>query len=337
MSATSKYKLIAVLASSLLPVVLVALCVGAEHSSLKDALAALFGQADNIEQQIIRDIRLPRVTLALLIGACLAVCGTASQGLFRNPLADPSLIGVSAGAAMGASLCIVFFYLLFAQVASVTVIAIAAFIGGMLASILVYRLANNENGTSVAMMLLAGIAVTAFAAAVSSFSEFASSNAQLRRISLWQMGSLAGSTGGQRGALALVLVVLLLVLQKHAMKLNALLLGESEARHLGVDVQRLKVHIVIAIAAGVGLAVAMSGTIGFVGLVVPHIMRLIIGPDHRYLLLASALGGALLLLVADTLARTVLAPSELPVGVITAIMGAPFFLALLRLKRNQLL
>ncbi|GAA6151806.1 FecCD family ABC transporter permease [Pseudoteredinibacter isoporae] len=337
MSAKSPHRLIAILASSLLPAVLLALCLGTELSSLNDAFVALLGQAENIEQQIIRDIRLPRVILALLVGACLAVCGTASQGLFRNPLADPSLIGVSAGAAMGASLCIVFFYVLFAEVASVAVIAVAAFLGGMLASVLVYRLANNENGTSVAMMLLAGIAVTAFAAAVSSFSEFASSNAQLRRISLWQMGSLAGSSAEQRMGLALVLVLLLVVLQRQAMKLNALLLGESEARHLGVNVQRLKIHVIIAIAAGVGLAVATSGTIGFVGLLVPHIMRLIIGPDHRYLLLASALGGALLLLMADTLARTLFAPSELPVGVITAIMGAPFFLALLRIKRNQLL
>lgn len=321
----------------LLPLSLLALCIGTEPSSISDALHALLGKANNTEQLIIRDIRLPRLLLALLVGAMLASCGTASQGLFRNPLADPSLIGVSAGASMGASLCIVFAAAVFDIPASFLLIAISAFLGGALASFLVYRLSLGDYGTSVAMMLLAGIAVSALAGAISSFSEFYSDNEQLRRISIWQMGNLSGSSSMQRWAMFVLLGIVLFLLQINAKKLNALLLGESEARHLGVNVDGLKLLVVFLVAAGLGLSVALAGIISFIGLVVPHIMRLLVGPDLRFLIINSALGGALLLLMADTLARTVVLPTELPVGVLTALLGAPFFLILLRNNRQKIL
>ncbi|WP_299775066.1 iron ABC transporter permease [uncultured Pseudoteredinibacter sp.] len=321
----------------LLPLSLLALCIGTEPSSISDALQALLGKANNTEQLIIRDIRLPRLLLALLVGAMLASCGTACQGLFRNPLADPSLIGVSAGASMGASLCIVFAAAVFDIPVSFLLIAISAFLGGALASFLVYRLSLGDYGTSVAMMLLAGIAVSALAGAISSFSEFYSDNEQLRRISIWQMGNLSGSSSMQRWGMFALLGIVLVLLQVNAKKLNALLLGESEARHLGVNVDGLKLLVVFLVAAGLGLSVALAGIISFIGLVVPHIMRLLVGPDHRFLIINSALGGALLLLLADTLARTIVLPTELPVGVLTALLGAPFFLVLLRNKRQKIL
>lgn len=321
----------------LLPLSLLALCIGTEPSSISDALYALLGKANNTEQLIIRDIRLPRLLLALLVGAMLASCGTASQGLFRNPLADPSLIGVSAGASMGASLCIVFAAAVFDIPVSFLLIAISAFLGGALASFLVYRLSLGDYGTSVAMMLLAGIAVSALAGAISSFSEFYSDNEQLRRISIWQMGNLSGSSSMQRWAMFALLGIVVSLLQLNAKKLNALLLGESEARHLGVNVDGLKLLVVFLVAVGLGLSVALAGIISFIGLVVPHIMRLLVGPDHRFLIINSALGGALLLLLADTLARTIVLPTELPVGVLTALLGAPFFLVLLRNKRQKIL
>lgn len=330
-------KLLCVQLLLLPPLVFVALCLGPANSIPEDAFFAILGQASNMEQLIIRDIRLPRIILAILVGAMLAACGAASQGLFRNPLADPSLIGVSAGASMGASVCIVFAASIVGLQADFSMVALSAFLGGAMASLFVYRLAVDERGASVATMLLAGIAVSAFAGALSNFSEFYSDNEQLRRISVWQMGNLSVSSGPQRWSFALLLFCVLALLQYNAKKLNALLLGESEARHLGVDVDRLKTHIVLAIAAGLGLSVALAGMISFVGLLIPHVVRLLIGPDHRYVMVNSALAGALLLLLADTVARTVLLPAELPVGVLTAMLGAPFFLILLRNKRHKLL
>ena len=209
-------------------------------------------------------------------------------------------------------------------------ISIGAFLGGVLAVMLVYRLATSASGTSVATMLLAGIAITALAGAMGSLMEFFADNDMLRRISLWRMGGLDGADYPRVFIATAVTGALLLVLSSHARNLNALLLGESEARHLGIPVGRVKVLLVIWVAVGVGTSVALVGTIAFVGLVVPHIVRLITGPDHRVLLPASALAGASLLVCADTLSRVVLAPMELPVGIITALIGVPFFISLLR-------
>jgi len=274
------------------------------------------------------------VLLAALMGAILGMSGAATQGLFRNPLADPSLIGVTAGASLGAALVIVLGGNLLQGYAALTAVSIGAFAGGAVAVLFVYRLATSSSGTSVATMLLAGIAITALAGAVGSLLEFYADNDMLRRISLWKMGGMDGANYPRLLLAGLVGAALLLALPRYAGTLNALLLGESEARHLGIDVDRAKIALVGWVAVGVGTSVALVGTIAFVGLVVPHIVRMLVGPDHRVLLPASALAGAILLVVADTLARVVIAPTELPVGIITAIIGVPFFISLLRQRHH---
>lgn len=283
---------------------------------------------------------MPRVLLAAVMGAGLGMSGAAMQGLFRNPLADPSLIGVTAGASLGASLVIVLGSTLSQGSMSLlgygglSLISAGAFAGGLIAVFFVYRLASSGLGTSVATMLLAGIAITALTGALGSLLEFYSDNEMLRRISIWKMGGLDGANYPRLWLASVVTVAVLAALPRYAKALNALLLGESEARHLGIDVDRVKFSLIIWVAIGVGTSVAMVGTIAFVGLVVPHIMRMLIGPNHTYLLPASALGGAILLLLADTLSRVVIAPSELPVGIITAIIGVPFFVSLLRNRHH---
>ncbi len=317
----------------LLPAVVVALGSGAVYLTPAESLQGMFRWWRNDPSQaglIIMQIRLPRVLLAALVGAVLGCSGAAMQGLFRNPLADPSLIGVSAGASLGASLTIVAAGAGLQGISGLTLVSLGAFAGGLAAVLLVYRLASRGEGTSVATMLLAGIAITALAGAAGNLLAFHADNAMLRRISLWHMGGLEGADLA-RTLLALgVAAIVLGSLPLYARHLNALLLGESEARYLGIDVAHTQRALVIIVAVGVGAAVALAGTIAFVGLVVPHIVRLLAGPDHRVLLPASALAGALLLVVADTLARVVLAPAELPVGIVTALVGVPFFLSLLR-------
>jgi iron complex transport system permease protein len=212
-------------------------------------------------------------------------------------------------------------------------VSLGAFAGGILAVVLVYRLARSNDGTSVATMLLAGIGITALSGSFTSLLEFYATNDMLRRISLWRMGGLDGVT---EQALILALstaMVLTIYLSRFGHQLNALLLGESEARHLGIPVESLKRQLVIVVAAGVGVSVALTGAIGFIGLVIPHIVRLAIGPDHRYLLPASALAGAVLLVLSDMIARTLLAPTEIPVGIVTALVGVPFFISLLHRRR----
>lgn len=284
---------------------------------------------DSILRSIILDVRLPRVLLATCIGAILALSGALMQGLFRNPLADPSLIGVTAGASLGASLVIVLGQATVSQWLGLPLLSLGAFCGGTIAVVFVYQLARRSDGTSVATLLLAGIGIGTLAASLGSLLEFYADNFMLRRISFWRMGALEGATYGQVGFAALIALGLCSIQRYFSQPLNALLLGESEARHLGVDVDRLKRAIILVVALSVGISVALAGAIGFVGLVVPHIIRLLIGPDHRFLLPASTLAGAILLVLADTLARTLLAPAELPVGLITALIGVPFFLSLL--------
>jgi len=290
----------------------------------------LTGSGGDQASLIIGQIRLPRVLLAAWMGGILGMSGAAMQGLFRNPLADPSLIGVTAGASLGAALMIVLGGDLLQGYTALTAISIGAFAGGAVAVLFVYRLATSASGTSVATMLLAGIALTALAGALGSLLEFYADNDMLRRISLWKMGGMDGASYSRLLLAAIVGCALFAALPRQADTLNALLLGESEARHLGIDVDSAKLVLVTWVAVGVGTSVALVGTIAFVGLVVPHIVRMLAGPDHRVLLPASALFGATLMVVADTLARTVIAPTELPVGIITAIIGVPFFISLLR-------
>lgn len=280
---------------------------------------------------ILAQIRMPRTLLGLAVGMVLALCGVAMQGLFRNPLADPGLVGVSSGAALGAAVAIVggaaFGGL--PEAFAPYLLSACAFVGGLLVTALVYRLGRRDGQTNVATMLLAGIALTALAGASIGLFTYLADDATLRTLTFWNLGSLNGASYARLWPLLLATLAVALWLPRRARALNALLLGESEARHLGFDVERLKRELVFCTALGVGAAVAAAGLIGFIGLVVPHLMRLLVGPDHRLLLPASALAGASLLLLADLVARLALAPAELPIGIVTALIGAPFFLYLL--------
>ncbi len=338
-------RLLKILGWSLLPLMLIALMMGPvmiSPASLLRAVLELFGWAgsEGVNSQdglILFSIRFPRVLLAGLVGVCLSVCGTAMQGLFRNPLADPSLIGVSSGASAGASLMIVMgggALLQGGQFAGLSVVALGAFVGGFVAVILVYRLATSATGTSVATMLLAGIAISALAGALNSLLSFVADDEMLRRISLWQMGSLDAANWPRVWIAAGAVMIVMMLLPREGAALNAFLLGESEARHLGIAVDAVKRRLILMTAMAIGISVAVAGTISFVGLIVPHIIRLLIGPDHRYLIPASALAGAMLLIVADAIARVVVAPAELPAGILTALLGTPFFLSLLAQKRT---
>lgn len=290
------------------------------------------------EGLVIFEIRLPRILLAMAVGMVLASSGAVMQGLFRNPLADPSLIGVSSGASVGASIVIVtaVSVVQYTSPTGLTLIAFGAFAGGVIATLLVYRLATTSAGTHVATMLLAGIAISALAGALNSLLGYFADNDMLRQISLWQMGSLSTANWSKVVLIAAVALLLGILFPRDSRALNAMLLGESEARYLGVDVERVKTRLILLTALGVGTAVAVAGLVAFVGLVIPHLVRLLIGPDHRSLIPCATLAGALLMLVADNLARTLISPAELPTGVLTALLGAPFFVTLLVRQRVRL-
>lgn len=279
-------------------------------------------------------VRAPRVVLGVLVGGALGVAGAALQGLFRNPLADPALIGVSSGAALAALGVAVFGSAL--ALPTAFALPLAAFLGGLGAVVLVYRIATVGGDTSTATMLLAGIAVNAVAAAATGLFVFASSDQELRDFIFWTMGGLGGVTWRTIGAGAPLLLAGVVPAFFLARPLNAMLLGTAEAQHLGVDVARVKRRVVGLSALTVGAGVALAGIIGFVGLVTPHLVRLVAGPDHRMVLPGAALLGAALLVGADLIARLAVAPAELPVGVVTALVGGPFFLWLVVRDRRRL-
>jgi iron complex transport system permease protein len=280
---------------------------------------------------ILGQIRLPRSLLGLCVGIVLALSGVAMQGLFRNPLADPGLVGVAGGAALGAAIAIVGGSMVGGLPPALApyLLSICAFTGGLIVTAVVYRFGRRDGQTNVATMLLAGVALTAMSGAGVGLFTYLADDATLRSLTFWNLGSLNGASYPRLWPLLLVTLGVAIWLPRRASALNALLLGESEARHLGFNVERIKLELVLCTALGVGAAVAAAGLIGFIGLVVPHLMRLLVGPDHRVLLPASLLAGASLLLLADLVARLVLAPAELPIGIVTALIGAPFFLYLL--------
>ncbi|MEM1075015.1 MAG: iron ABC transporter permease [Pseudomonadota bacterium] len=314
---------------------------GAAGASVFTLLSGLVSGHDisPTEQVILFDIRLPRLCLGLLVGAALAVSGAVMQGLFRNPLADPGLVGVGAGAGLGAISAIVLGAALPSGVALALgnyTVPFAAFLGGWLTTILLYRVSTRNGRTSVAVMLLAGIALAALAGALSGVLVYMADDAQLRDLTFWGMGSLAGATWAKVFAAGPLIVTALAAAPFLARALNALALGEAAASHLGVPVQRMKAGAVLTVAGATGAAVAVSGGIGFVGIVVPHLLRIATGPDHRYLLLNSALLGAALLVAADMISRSIIAPAELPIGIVTATLGGPFFLWILLRNRSFL-
>ncbi|UXK07783.1 iron ABC transporter permease [Shewanella putrefaciens] len=318
---------------------LLSVSTGPVSISLIDALRAVVNWAtqQNIgniaphEQLVINNVRLPRTLLALAVGAILAQCGAVMQGLFRNPLADPGIIGVSSGAALGAAICIVLL-----PNTHPLMIPISAFVAGLITTLVVYSLASSPTGTSVVLLLLSGVAIAALAGAGIGTLTYLANDMALRDLTLWQMGSIAGAQWIYVSLCLATLVFISWRFYQDARALNALLLGEAEARHLGIDVDRLKLRLILLCALGVGVSVAATGIIGFIGLVVPHLVRMILGPDHRQLLPLSALLGATLLALADIGARAFLPPAELPVGLVTALLGAPFFIFLLLQQRSKL-
>ncbi|MGA0598849.1 FecCD family ABC transporter permease [Enterovirga sp. CN4-39] len=285
---------------------------------------------------IVLDIRMPRTLVGLAVGALLALSGGLLQGLFRNPLADPALVGVSSGSTLGAAAVIVLGHRFATGPVPFELLPIAAFVGALTATLLLYAIATRQGRTSIAVMLLAGVALAALAMAGTGFLAFLSDDRQLRDLSFWTMGAVGGATWTKLFAILPMMALACLIAPFLARALNALVLGEAEAFHLGIPVQRVKALAILTIAAAVGAAVATAGPIGFVGLVVPHVVRIAIGPDHRILLPASALLGATLLVAADMVARVAVAPAELPIGIVTALIGAPYFLWLL-LRRSTVL
>ncbi|MBB94059.1 MAG: iron ABC transporter [Rhodobacteraceae bacterium] len=334
-------RLTVVLALLLVVVSVISLSSGATGTALWPVIRALAtGQElSALDRIVLVDIRLPRLILGVLVGAALAVSGALMQGLFRNPLADPGIVGVSAGAGLGAILAIVLGGLLplaLQEALGSYIISIAAFVGGWVSTVLLYRVATHGGRTSVATMLLAGIALAALVGAFSGVLVYMADDAQLRDLTFWGMGSLAGATWTKVLAAAPIILLALAVAPSLGRGLNGLALGEATAMHLGISVQRVKRLAILVVAAATGAAVAVSGGIGFIGIVVPHLLRLATGPDHRALLPNAALLGATLLVGADMISRSIVAPAELPIGIVTAVIGAPVFLAILLRRRTTL-
>ena len=289
--------------------------------------------ANTTHWYVLSEIRLPRVIMTMLIGALLAVSGCAMQGLVRNPLADPGLIGIAGGAAAAAALSMTIVPPLLPALESVWV-AMWAFGGALLSVWTVLRFSNGPQGVSVAALILAGVAINALTGTVIGAISYVASDDALRQISYWTMGSLAGASWTLCGLVALASFIAITGLMKSGNALNLMALGEKEAAYMGLNVTRYKQRVLWLVAFSVALATALCGIIGFVGLVVPHMCRAIFGVNHQVLIPASALTGALLLIVADTLARTLFVPMEIPIGIVTSAVGAPFFLYLLWQQRR---
>jgi iron complex transport system permease protein len=328
------------LVAALVIAVLTAGAVGAAGLSVGEAFRALVavithgtdakGDFPSWAPQLMFNIRLPRIAVALIAGAALAMSGTTFQGIFRNPLAEPYLLGVSAGAALGATIAIVWKPL---SSLGLYTLPILAFVGAVSAAFLVYRLATFGGRTGIAAILLAGTAVGSTLTAATSFLMVATER-DLHTVVVWLMGGLSTATWTKALITLPIVCAGFVYMMWMSKRMNLLLMGEERARELGVDGQRTRRNLMVVAALTTAAAVSFTGLIGFIGLMVPHIMRLIVGPDHRRLLPSATLFGALLLLLADTVARTAMAPSEIPVGIITAAVGGPFFLYLLRTRRG---
>ncbi|MEU3752188.1 iron ABC transporter permease [Streptomyces olivoreticuli] len=324
-------------------VALLALCLlsaglGAYDIPVGDVLGSLLhrtglgGHAlDRVGESVLWNVRLPRVALALLVGASLGCAGALMQGVFGNPLAEPGVIGISAGAAVGAVASIALGLTFLGN----WTVAVCAFAGGLVTVLLVYALSRSGGRTEVVTLILTGIAVNAFAGALIGLFLFLADSAQVTQITFWQLGSLAQATWPKVLAVLPCAAVGLAVAPWFARKLDLLALGERPARHLGVDVERLRLVLVLVVALLTAAAVAVAGIVTFVGLLVPHLLRMAAGPGHRFLVPGSALGGALVLVAADLAARTAAQPAELPLGVLTALLGSPFFFWLLRRTRRR--
>ncbi len=324
---------------------LVSLTIGAMDISLSEVFGVVSAkvgasaESKSIEEVVIWDIRLSRILLAVLAGGGLAMAGAAMQGVFRNPLADPGIIGVSSGGAIGAILMIVLGARLVPagalQSFGLYAVPLAAMGGAIVMTVLIYRLSISRGSVDLVSMLLVGIAINALGGSLIGLMTFIATDDELRTMTFWGLGTLSRANWSLLlPGLGFILCPLAL-LPFYARALNALLLGDEDAEHLGIDVRRMKRELIVLAAAVVGATVALCGMIGFIALVAPHIVRTAIGPDHRYLLPGAGLLGALLLLLADAGARTFAAPAELPIGILTALLGAPVFLFLLLQRRRH--
>lgn len=297
------------------------------------------GTLDSRQVAVLNSIRLPRIVLAIVTGAGLAVAGALMQGLFRNPLADPTLIGVSSGGALAAAFVIVLGATWLPGISKMLgpwTLPLAAFIGALCVTLVVYRIGAAGGFLSLPSVLLAGIALNALAMAGVGFLSYLANDEQLRNLTFWNFGSLGGATWTILGAVVPLALSATVVGTFLARPLNALALGEAQAAHIGVNVVAVKRVAIVVTALAVGSLVAATGVIGFIGLVAPHAIRLACGPDHRIVLPGAALLGAALVVIADALSRTIVSPADLPIGILTATLGAPFFLALLLRRRGQI-
>ncbi|GJF34866.1 ABC transporter permease [Kitasatospora sp. NE20-6] len=326
------------LAAALVACALLAAAVGAYRIPPADVIASfghrlgLGGHAlARVPESVLWNVRLPRVVLAILVGGSLGCAGALMQGVFGNPLAEPAVIGVSSGGAVGAVACIVLGLDVFGRWTVTTF----AFATGLLTVFVVYAMSRSGGRTEVVTLILTGVAVNAFCGALIGLFLFTADTAAISQVTFWQLGSLSQATWGKVLAVLPFAAAGLAVAPLHARRLDLLALGERPARHLGVDVERMRLVLVTVVALLTAAAVAVSGIIGFVGLVVPHLLRMLAGPSHRFLLPAATLGGALVLVAGDLAARTLAAPAELPLGVLTALIGSPFFFWLLRRTRSR--
>ena len=319
-------------------VLLLAIACGAVPISIQNMIEgtgrALRGESPaNMFEAVFIQLRLPRVLLCALTGAILAVSGVLMQGLFRNPIVEPGLVGTSAGAAFGASLVFVLAAFIPPSIKSFTgpmLLPVAAFLGALLATFIVYQLAHHAKRVSVMSLLLVGIAINALFLSGTGFMSYIARDPQARSITFWNLGTFSGASWMQVCIVGIVGFIVFIIAVRYAKQLNALLLGEEEAGYLGVDPRRLKRRILLLNTIMVSVATAFVGVISFMGLIVPHVLRLLIGSDNKRLLPASMLLGAALLVLADLCARVLLAPAELPVGIITSLVGAPIFIILLK-------
>lgn len=301
---------------------------------------ANYNEEGSISENVLLWIRFPRVAMGMLIGAGLAIAGMSMQGLFRNPLADPTIMGITSGATLSAVICIVF---LSAGSISYTsglwgyyTLNLITFIGTCITTIIIYQFSRSGGKTIVTTMLLAGIAINAVCSSLTGFVIYTANDQQLRDVTFWMLGSLGGASWNTVLGVLPFMLISMILLPGLSKSLNAYALGESEAGYLGVNTGRMKFAIIGLTAMSVGASVAVAGMIGFVGLIVPHILRLWLGPDNRMLVISSAMTGAILLTLSDMVARTLVMPAELPIGIVTALLGSPVFVWLIAREKKQL-
>lgn len=333
-SNTKTFMTILILLGVLLLMVIISLCVGAANIPLNETVKALLTDVDSPNRKILMNIRLPRILLVAIVGTALATVGAVMQGIFKNPLVDAYTLGMSSGASLGAVISIIAGINL--QFAGFSATGIFAFLGAITALLTVYGLSLAGNRVTVTYLLLAGVVISYFLSSVISLLMMLNHD-KIEHIIFWTMGSFSFSTWNKVTAAYPVILAGVLVLAYFSRELNILSINEETAYHLGVSIEKVKMILLITAAVVVGAAVSSAGTIGFIGLIVPHIIRMLTGANHRTLIPFSAIGGAIVLLLADTLARTVIQPTELPIGVITSILGCPFFVFLLKRKRAHFL